>query len=125
VPIKKNSGPRTDWERNALWMVRVDRLQREMRRFGVKGKPRHISIKAACMKVSEELKKGGKFLEWTTIRSACERAKERFVLRFADYDQCPRLGIFTSSDYAPLRLPSTYSIPTFCDESSTPATFLP
>jgi hypothetical protein len=114
TPMKKRSGPRTDWERNALLMARVDQWQRRLQSEGPK---------AGCEKVAEELRKEGKFVPWTTIRSACDRAKQRFVLRFADYDQCPRLGTFTCSDHVPLDLPSTYRIPTFCRESSTPTAF--
>jgi hypothetical protein len=116
VRTKKTSGPRTDWERNILWMIRVERWRCKLQTDGPK---------EACEKVSEELKKEGKSFSWTTIRSGCERAKQRFVLRFADYDECPSLGICTPSVDAPLILPSTYSLPTFCDEPPTPVNFRP
>jgi hypothetical protein len=71
----QRSGPRTDWRRNAIWMVRVYHWQREGH-----------GLKAACEKLSEELKAKGEFVPWKTIRSACERAKKRFEVRCRLYD---------------------------------------
>ena len=78
--------------------------------------------KAAFEKVAEELRKEGKFVPWTTIRSACKRANERFVLRFPDvFYKHSELDIFNSKNC--LHLPSTYRLPTFCEESPTPIAF--
>jgi len=117
VNRKKNSGPRTDWERNALWMVRMDRWRRERRAHGAKGTRRHYSIRAACEKVAAELKTEGQTVTWPTIRTAYERAKERFVLIFPYGCDHPNLEsrLRISPCDEPLRLPYTYRLPSFCD----------
>ncbi len=79
VPVKKPEGRSTNWLRDGYILTSVDWSREASRGFGRNRKPRPFSLNEACKKVKEELAKENVNLEVSTIRTAYDRAKKRFL----------------------------------------------